>query len=347
MGSWPLCPAIVNTKMEFSVIIPAYNAEKTIDSCIQALLFQSLPREKYEIILVDDGSIDATAKIAQTYPVIYHYQKNKGPAAARNKGTQLSKGKIILFTDSDCVPDHFWIQEMVFPFIANPEISGVKGAYKTEQSSLTARFAQAEFEDRFALLEKSSFIDMVDTYSAAFKREVFIESGGFDPLFPVANNEDTELSYRMVSNGHLFVFNSRAFVYHTHPDSLKKYLKIKLWRGYWRMLVYARYPEKAVKDSYTPAVIKIQTLIMFLIFLMLPLCSFSRIIPFYIIPLLLTVILFSSTPFSSTVFKKDKILGFVSPLYCLLRAGVFAAGSAGGVMSIILNKIFGRYVSKK
>lgn len=330
-------------KMEFSVIIPAYNAEKTIDSCIQALLSQSIPREQYEIILVDDGSTDATAKIVQTYPVIYHYQKNKGPAAARNKGTTISKGKIILFTDSDCVPDHFWIQEMVSPFLANPEISGVKGAYKTKQKGLTARFAQAEFEDRFVLLGKSSFIDMVDTYSAAFKRDIFIKAGGFDPFFPVANNEDTELSYRLVSDGHLLVFNSRAFVYHTHPNTLGKYLKIKFWRGYWRMVVYARYPEKAIKDSYTPAVIKIQTLLMLLLVPILIIGFFFWRIHAYCILGLMVTIMVTSVPFSLASFKKDKAVGLFSPFYCLLRAAVFAAGSAGGILYVVIDRIFRRY----
>jgi glycosyltransferase involved in cell wall biosynthesis len=140
--------------MKFSIIIPAYNAETTIENCIQALLSQSVERNLYEIIVVDDGSKDRTAEIIHTFPVNYHFQENQGPAAARNKGAQLSKGEIILFTDSDCVPDRFWLERMAAPFSENPSISGVKGAYKSRQSSLTARFAQAEYEDRFGHLKE-------------------------------------------------------------------------------------------------------------------------------------------------------------------------------------------------
>jgi len=211
--------------MDYSIIIPAFNAETTIASCLEAVLAQNFPRDQYEVVVVDDGSTDTTSKIIQTFPVLYIHQENKGPAAARNKGAQIATGDIVLFTDADCVPNHNWLEEMVSPFLVSEKISGVKGAYKTAQQSLTARFAQAEFEDRFALLKKSAFIDMVDTYSAAFKREVFCGVGGFDPSFPVANNEDTELSYRLVASGHRLVFNPRAFVYHTHPDTLKKYLR--------------------------------------------------------------------------------------------------------------------------
>lgn len=105
------------------------------------------------------------------------------------------------------------------------------------------------------------------------------------------------------------------------------------------MIVYARYPEKAVKDSYTPAIIKIQTLIMAGVFTLLPFCFFSQRLFVYLILILMTAVLFSSFPFSMTAFKKDKIIGLLSPFYCLLRAGVFAAGSVGGIMSVVINKI--------
>lgn len=190
---------------------------------------KSVAQTDYEIIVVDDGSDDNTARRVAQFPVAYHYQKNQGPAVARNKGVTLTTGSSILFTD--CVPDRHWLVNMTAPLLENPAISGVKGAYKTRQKSMTARFAQAEFQDRFDLLETSEFIDMVDTYSAAFQKEVFVKAGGFDPSFPVANNEDTELSYRLVSAGHSLVFKPEAFVYHTHPDTLKKYLTIKFWRG--------------------------------------------------------------------------------------------------------------------
>jgi glycosyltransferase involved in cell wall biosynthesis len=317
----------------FSVIIPAYNSEKTLSSCLKSLADQSLSKSAYEVIVVDDGSNDATAHIAKSFKVKYIWQSNQGPATARNRGAAVAKGEIILFTDSDCVPDHSWIEEMVSPF-QNPEIVGVKGAYKTKQGRLVARFAQAEFEDRYDYLQKSTLIDMVDTYSAAFIKKVFLKMGGFDESFPVANNEDTELSYRLFTAGYHMVFNPRAFVYHIHPDSLVKYLKLKLWRGYWRMIVYRRYPNKAVKDSYTPAVIKIQTILMALSlpFFLLSWLTYSFIyIPF----LLWGAIFISAFPFSLKTFKKERIIGLISPLVILLRSLAFAIGSLLGAVRFI------------
>ena len=317
------------TNIHFSVIIPAYNAEETLGACLEALDRQSTPKEDYEIIVVDDGSTDGTSKIAKGFNVIYMFQANQGPATARNRGVDTTRGDIILFTDSDCEPDHNWLQEMTNPF-SDPDVVGVKGAYKTKQTGLSARFAQAEFEDRYDLLLRHSFIDMIDTYSAAFRRNVFMDMGGFDEHFPVANNEDTDLSYRLAAAGHKLVFNPKAFVYHTHPDTLARYLKVKFWRGYWRMVVYRRHPDKAVKDSYTPGVIKIQTILMALS-LPLSLLLWFASEALYLALLCWGIIIISSFRFSLKTFRKDRAVGLISPLFVFLRSLVFCAGSLIGI----------------
>ena len=326
-----------NDIIRFSIIIPAYNSEKTLSACLESLEDQSLSKEDYEVIVVDDGSTDSTATIAKKFNNKYIYQTNQGPASARNKGVKSAVGDIILFTDSDCVPDHNWIREMVKPF-SNSEVIGVKGTYKTKQKELAAKFAQAEFEDRYDLLQKSSTIDMIDTYSAAYRKDVFLNIGGFDQSFPVANNEDTDLSYRLAASGYKLVFNPNAFVYHNHPDTLTKYLKIKFWRGYWRLAVYIRYPDKALKDSYTPAVIKIQAITMALSLLFF---SLALIIPCLIYFAIFSwgTILVSTIPFALKTFKKKRIVGLISPGIILLRSLVFATGSVYG---IIMEKIYAR-----
>ncbi len=319
--------------MQYSVIVPVYNGEETLGRCLEALLDQSVSPSEYEIVVVDDGSGDTTAQIAAAYEVRYLHQANKGPASARNRGAFSARGEVILFTDCDCIPDHNWIEEMARPF-SETDVSGVKGAYKTCQKSLTARFAQAEFDDRFRLLQKADRIDMVDTYSAAFRKSVFIQAGGFDASFPHANNEDTDFSYRLAAAGHKLVFNPYACVYHRHPDSLTKYLKIKFWRGYWRIVVYARYPDKMAKDSYTPYVIKFQALAAAVSLILLPLWPISP-LPRYAGVFLAGGILFSALPFSVASFKTDRTVGILSPVYVFLRAFVFAAGSMRGCFRVV------------
>src|SRR5438270_189444 len=84
------------------------------------------------------------------------------------------------------------------------------------------------------------------TYPAAFRRAAFLAAGGFDERFPTANNEDVELSYRLAAQGARLVFAPTARVYHTHPATLGRYLRVKFGRGYWRTLVYRMYPGKAL-----------------------------------------------------------------------------------------------------
>lgn len=315
-----------------SVIVPAYNAETTLGACLAALNAQTLPRADYEIIVVDDGSTDGTAAVAQAGADRYIHQANAGPASARNLGAAQALGEIILFTDSDCEPAPDWLEQMTAP-LADPEVAGVKGAYRTRQRALAARFAQAEFMDRYELLLKSPCIDMVDTYAAAFRRAVFAEAGGFDKSFTAANNEDTELSYRLCALGRRLVFNPRAIVHHRHPESFARYLRVKFWRGYWRMVVYRLFPEKAVKDTYTPVVIKVQTLMMALALALLP--------PALVWPglllaslLLAAGIMLTALPFAVLAYKLDPPVGLISPLAVLARAFVFATGSIYGLLRL-------------
>ena len=322
----------------YSVIIPAYNAKGTIEKCLGNLENQSIPRGNYEVILVDDGSTDNTPDIIRRFPVKYFWQPNQGPAAARNKGAREAHGDIILFTDADCVPQNNWIEEMVRPF-KDPEIIAVKGAYKTDQKSLTARFAQIEFEERFEMLKQVESIDMVDTYSAGYRKSVFLSLGGFDPSFPVANNEDTELSYKMSKAGYRMVFNPNAIVYHlNHPDSIKRYARHKFWRGYWRMIVYKKYPDKMFKDSYTPQTLKLQILFLFLSLLCIPFMVLSPYLMFSLLIFSIIGFISSSLPLTILALRKDLLVALCVLFFTFLRSFSLGFGVVWGILSLSIGR---------
>ncbi|MDQ2806271.1 MAG: glycosyltransferase family 2 protein, partial [Chloroflexota bacterium] len=237
------------------VIIPAYNAAHTLPATLAALRAQTIPAAQLEVIVVDDGSTDATAAVAAAAGVRVVRRANGGPAAARNQGAAAARSPIVLFTDADCVPAPDWVAAMLAPF-RDPTVVGVKGAYRTHQRSLVARFAQIEFLDRYARQAQQPTIDLVDSYAAAFRRAAFLAAGGYHPGF--IGNEDVELSYRLADGGARLVFAPAAVVYHTHAATLGRYLRVKVNRGYWRILVYRRYPHKVLRDSYTPQVLKAQ-----------------------------------------------------------------------------------------
>ena len=281
-------------------------------------------------MVIDDGSTDGTAEVASVYPnVRVVTQANAGPAAARNRGVQESKSPIVVFTDDDCVPTENWLDAMLRPF-SDPAVVGVKGVYRTRQKQLAARFVQIEYEDRYHLMSGHSSIDFIDTYSAAFRREKFLEAGGYDTSFPVACAEDVELSYRMSARGWKMKFAPDAVVYHTHPDTLWWYLKKKYKFAFWRVLAVRKNPSKGIKDTHTPQVMKLQLLFA-------PALLFCIAIDFFAHPKLpisafvLLAFLLSALPFMFRALEKDPLIGVFSPALLAARACAQMLGVTAGL----------------
>jgi len=314
--------------MKVSVIIPAHNAAQTIEECIEALLNQSVPREEYEVIVVDDGSIDGTAALAQSQGVRVITQPHHGPAAARNAGAEQATGEILLFTDADCVPAPTWIEEMTRPF-SDPEVVGVKGTYLTQQRELMARFVQIEYEDKYDRMAQQERIDFVDTYSAGYRRDVFLANGGFNTTFPTASVEDQELSFRLARKGYRMVFAPKARVYHHHDASLGEYIRRKFNIGYWKALLTQWHPERLVRDSHTPQTLKFQILLLGLAalsLLVIPLWPRSL----WIVGGVAALFLVSTLPFVAKTATKDLAVTIAGPFLLALRATSLGLGFALG-----------------
>jgi len=312
-----------------SIIIPTFNGALRIGNCLDALLNQITERN-VEILVVNDGSTDKTAEVVGHYSgVRFISQANAGPAAARNHGALEARGSIILFTDDDCVPMPDWLDAMLAPFI-DTEVVGAKGIYRTCQNRLAARFVQIEYEDRYRLMAGLSSIDFIDTYSAAFRRNRFLEMTGYDTSFPVACAEDIELSYRMSARGWKMKFVPAAIVYHTHPDRFWNYLKKKYKFAFWRVLAVRKNPSKGVKDSHTPQIMKLQLL--FAPALLIALAFDLSVRPAVSSSVLvLAAFLLSSLPFALRAFRKDPILGLLSPALLAARACAQLLGVTAGL----------------
>lgn len=314
-----------------SIIVPTFNGASRIRNCLDALLAQTEHR-KVEILVVNDGSTDRTAEVVAGYPSVRLIsQSNAGPAAARNRGALEASGNIILFTDDDCVPTRDWLSFMLRAF-TDPEVVGAKGVYRTHQKKLTARFVQVEYEDRYRLMAKLDAIDFVDTYSAAFRRDRFLQMNGYDTSFPVACAEDIELSYRMSMRGWKMVFVPEAIVYHTHPDTFSGYLRKKYKFAFWRVLALRKNPRKIFRDSHTPQIMKLQLL--FAPLLLLAICYDSLMRPSLPVSLvLLAIFLVSTLPFMLRALRKDAIVGLLSPVLLAARACAQGFGLGSGLIS--------------
>ncbi len=311
-------------------MIPTFNGASRIGRCLDALLTQVAGREA-EILVVNDGSTDATADVVRSYSgVRLITQTNAGPAAARNLGAAEACGEILLFTDDDCVPMPGWLDAMLEPFI-DPAVVGAKGIYRTQQRSLAARFVQIEYEDKYRLMAGASSIDFIDTYSAAFVRARFLEMGGYDTSFPVACAEDVELSYRMSARGWVMKFAPAAVVSHTHPDTFSKYIKKKYKFAFWRVLAVRKNPGKGVKDSHTPQMMKLQLL--FAPALLTAVAIDASVRPRVSATGLVAAAFFLSTvPFALRAARNDPIVGLLSPVLLAARACAQLLGVSAGLL---------------
>jgi GT2 family glycosyltransferase len=313
--------------MKASVIVPIYNGEETLEECLAALFRQSAPQEGYEVIVVDDGSTDGTAAVASATLARLLRQPHSGRAAARNLGAGQAKGAILLFTDADCAPEEDWIERLLEPF-DRKEVAGAKGVYRTRQRELVARFVQLEYEDKYARMEREEYIDFIDTYSAAYRREVFLANGGFDARFLI--DEDQEFSFRLAKRGYRMVFAPRAAVYHQHVSTLIAYVRRKFHVGYWKVAVHARHPGKALRDSHTPPVLKVQVaLFPFLASTLALACG--QLIPWPLFGLTVVIFFLTAAPFSIRAMRKDPAVGLASPFLLFVRAGALAVGLGAGL----------------
>lgn len=319
------------SKPEYSVVVPAYQAEDVVGDCVKALNAQNTPRERYEIIVVDDGSTDNTAAVAREAgadQVIVC--PHRGPAAARNTGVAESSGEIVLFTDADCAPTLNWIERIAAPF-QDHAIDGTKGTYQTRQRSLVARFVQLEYEDKYDKMRGQAYIDFVDTYSAAYRRRVFEQGEGFDPAFPLPANEDIEFSYRLARLGHKLVFVPEAVVFHHHTDTIAGYLRRKYHVGFWRVRMYRLHPNKAISDSHTPQILKLQVALMACLLGSLTLGIFQPILLF-VSAASLAMFSVSTVPFIVKAFRRDPAITLIAPLLLLSRALALGIGFAIGIL---------------
>lgn len=329
-----------------TAIVPAYNASATLAECIEALLAQRLDYP-LEIIVVDDGSTDTTAAIVQHYAtqgVKLLQVPHKGAGAARNAGIKNASGNLLLFTDADCVPAADWAAIFVRAFAEDGDLAAAKGTYRTRQRNLIARFVQAEYADRYRRMRKAANIDFIDTYSAAYRREVLLQEN-FDSRYPGAIVEDAELAFRLAERGFKMRFVPEANVYHYHVTSFSGYFRRKFKIGYWRVAVYRQHPEKLRGDSHTPQIAKVQMLLVaIMIFaamvsLVLRLISGSpKLARFFHNISLASVAIFGLTtlPFIKNTWTSDKTVALFAPIMLFVRALALTSGAICGIVQFAI-----------
>lgn len=319
-----------------SIIIPALNAAGTLDQCLEALDRQTVGRDCYEVIVVDDGSTDATALVARAHGARCLQIPHAGPAIARNRGVAQAQGSLVLFTDADCMPASDWVEQMRAAF-ADDEVMGARGVYRTRQRGLVPRFVQQEYQDKYDHTARQTAVDFIDTYSAGYRRAVFVENGGFEEAFPIPSVEDQELSFRLAAKGYRLTFATRAAVFHLHDATLGEYIRRKFWIGYWKAFLLRWHPEKTLADSHTPLTQRVQ-LVAFALVIGLGalglLLKPVRLGIWWVAAVGLGVFFVSALPFVVKIVRRDAPVAVIAPAMLVCRAAALGAGLAAGLVGL-------------
>lgn len=286
--------------------------------------------DDYEVIVVDDGSNDSTAELAKNAGAEVISQPNAGPAAARNAGANRARGDLLFFTDADCVPDRDWLAELKRPF-NDPAVMGAKGVYRTKERGWIARFVQSEYAYKYDKMERRPEIDFIDTYSAAYRREIFLENGGFDESFPIPSVEDQEFSFRLAGKGYKLVFQPEAAVFHRHDKNIGEYIRRKFVIGYWKAYLLHWLPEKIFTDTHTPPSQRWQIVLLGLTLFSGMAISFWQPAVWLFVSILI-LFLVSSLSFLRFVYNYDRKVNLILVPMVFVRAAVLGAGLAAGFL---------------
>ncbi|MFQ5923550.1 MAG: sugar transferase, partial [Anaerolineales bacterium] len=315
---------------KISVIIPVRDPEATFPDCLASLRNQTMASGEYEVIVVDDGSQDGFGSLAAEAGARVVHQCQLGPAAARNMGARIARGDLLVFTDADCVPATDFLDRLAASF-DDRQVIGAKGAYRSSQDGWVPRFVQAEYEHKYDRMSRNGRIDFVDTYAAAYRREILLENGGFDETFPAPSVEDQELSFRLARKGYRLAFVPDAIVFHRHNEALLTYLRRKFGIGYWKAYMLRWHPDRIASDSHTPLPQRLQV---GLAPIALMLATLSPFFPWaaHAGTLALALIMLSAIPEFTSLLKREPWLVPIAPGMILMRAVALASGMLLGAV---------------
>ncbi|WP_348775128.1 glycosyltransferase [Solwaraspora sp. WMMD791] len=206
---------MVSVPTHVSVVIPAYNNERTLHACLSAVYAQTHPPT--EVIVVDDASTDRTREIARQFPVrLLQTPVNSGPAAARNRGIRASTGEVILFVDADCAPTPTALTTALDILGQTPGVDCVHGIYLTEPLYDDGPVeAYRLLHAHYWRLRSVGRVRTAIFALCAVRREVFDDVGLFDERLRAS--EDVELSDRMADRHGIWL--SAEMTCHHDDDS--------------------------------------------------------------------------------------------------------------------------------
>ena len=250
--------------------------------------------------------------------------QDKSIARARNKAINAASGDIVCFIDVYTQPGDNWLNHLLEP-LKDKEVVGVKGKFASARTEIVPRFLQLEYANRYRRLTAGQQVDLVEMFSAAYKRDVLLANGGFDERF--ADLAERELSYRLSVRGYKLVFAPEAIVYDTRKLGVANYTTRKAETAFWNAQVVRRFPALGIQDAQTPQTLKIQMVLAGLATLCLTLP------PLWPLALFIFILFAGTTvPFVARGVRLDPIAALIAPPMLYLRSLALMIGYGWGVI---------------
>lgn len=216
------------TKPLFTIIIPTYNRPGQLYECLKAIYNQRCNPDKFEVIVVDDGSdvtlesTDTEFRQYRTFRLIN--QTNSGPAAARNIGADHATGKYLVFTDDDCRPAEDWLSRLEQCFQQFPESAVTGHTINSLQDNIYSTSSQLLISYLYTYYNYNPLEGrFLTSNNLAVPADTFHMLGGFNSAFPNAAGEDRELCDRWVYHGFQLIYEPLAIIYHSHHLTLRAF----------------------------------------------------------------------------------------------------------------------------
>ncbi len=230
-GRWP----------RMSVVVCTYNGGRTIRDCLEGL--RRLRYPDFELIVVDDGSTDTTAAIAQQYDVHLIRTENRGLSSARNTGWQAATGEIIAYLDDDAYPDPDWLTHLAATFLRTNDVAvGGPNIAPPGDGPIAKCVALAPGNPVHVMLTDRE-AEHIPGCNMAFRREALAAIGGFDVQFRTAG-DDVDVCWSLRERGWTLGFSPAAVVWHHRRNSLRAYWKQQVGYGRAEGLLERKWPEK-------------------------------------------------------------------------------------------------------
>ncbi len=229
-GPWP----------RVSVVVCTHNGAQTLSECLARAGDLTYPR--FELIVVDDGSSDASREIADERGARVVATDHRGLSAARNAGIAAASGEIVAFLDDDAYPDPDWLYYVAAALRADGH-AGTGGPNIPPDDGLVAECVAAAPGGPIHVLISDREAEHVPGCNMAFRKSALEEIGGFDERFRVAG-DDVDVCWRLQEAGWTLGFSAGAVVMHRRRDSVRRYLRQQYGYGKAEALLERKWPSR-------------------------------------------------------------------------------------------------------